>query len=498
MSENTVKPEDQQEELFESVAARSLLDQLLTDSRLYTQSRDYKALLDFVVRLRNFAPFNAMLLQVQKPGLSYAASARDWRERFGRTPKEGARPLLILWPFGPVALVYDVMDTEGKPLPKDVASFFAHGPIDEQKFGFFSKLIAKRNIELCLVDAGDQNAGSIRVIKRATKDKEATQYRMRLNGSHSVPVRFATRAHELGHLFLGHLGPDRALNVPTRPAMSHAQREIEAESVAYLVCARNAVKSKSETYLTTYVGKKSTIEEIDLYQVMRVAGQVETLLGLSAHTKYDRPTSSASCVGILAYGSLVSDPGREMHPVVMRRIPTMTPFPVEYGRLSTTRGGAPTIVPCSFGNPVRAEIFMLCESVSLDEAKDLLWRRETHQEGSGRRYSEGTTPNAVVIRDKLGFCGLAHVLYTDFNPEGKLGKPEPKALAEAAINSVALARTGKDGISYLMNLLDRGVETAITPHYKDHILALTGAASLASARDTLRKKMAGGKQDGKS
>ncbi len=102
--------------MFETEEARSLLDQLLADSRLYTRSADYKALLDFVVRLRNFAPFNAMLLQVQKPGLTYAASAYDWRERFGRTPKEGARPLLILWPFGPVVLVYDVLDTEGDPL----------------------------------------------------------------------------------------------------------------------------------------------------------------------------------------------------------------------------------------------------------------------------------------------------------------------------------------------------------------------------------------------
>jgi hypothetical protein len=111
----------EQQDLFNTEAVRSLLDQLLTDSRLYTQSKDYKELLDFVVRLRNFAPFNAMLLQVQKPGLSYAASARDWRERFGRIPKPGARPLLILWPFGPVALVYDVLDTEGAALPKPIS-----------------------------------------------------------------------------------------------------------------------------------------------------------------------------------------------------------------------------------------------------------------------------------------------------------------------------------------------------------------------------------------
>ena len=112
MSARIVSHISQQQDLFDSEGVRSLLDQLLEDSRLYTQSEDFKDLLAFVVKLRNFAPFNAMLLQVQKPGLSYTASARDWRERFSRRPKEGARPLLILWPFGPVVLVYDVMDTE--------------------------------------------------------------------------------------------------------------------------------------------------------------------------------------------------------------------------------------------------------------------------------------------------------------------------------------------------------------------------------------------------
>ncbi len=85
-----------QQDLTETECARGLLDQLLSDSRLYMQSKDYKALLNFVVKLHSFAPFNAMLLQVQKPGLTYAASAVDWRARFGRTIKAGARPLLII------------------------------------------------------------------------------------------------------------------------------------------------------------------------------------------------------------------------------------------------------------------------------------------------------------------------------------------------------------------------------------------------------------------
>src|ERR1039457_5528625 len=125
MIDGRTKSFTERQDLFESSAARSLLDQLLTDSRLYRTSKDYKELLDFVVRLRNFAPFNVMLLQVQKPGMRFAASARDWRERFGRTPQEKARPLLILWPFAPVALVYDLADTDGRPLPEDTAAFVA-------------------------------------------------------------------------------------------------------------------------------------------------------------------------------------------------------------------------------------------------------------------------------------------------------------------------------------------------------------------------------------
>jgi hypothetical protein len=66
MSCGTMEANGRQPNLFETEGARSLLDQLLSDSRLYTKSTDYKDLLDFVARMRNFAPFNAMLLQVQK------------------------------------------------------------------------------------------------------------------------------------------------------------------------------------------------------------------------------------------------------------------------------------------------------------------------------------------------------------------------------------------------------------------------------------------------
>jgi len=266
---------------LETEATRSLLDQLVADSRLYTNGKDYKDLLDFVVRLRNFAPFNAMLLQVQKPGLSYAAPARDWEESFGRRPKEGARPLLILWPFAPVALVYDVLDTEGRELPKDVNPFQAKGNVEASHITQFIHLMGGKNIHCDLVDAGDAAAGRIRLVKRPTDATEKARYKMLVNRNHLAPVQLSTIAHELGHLFLGHLGPDKHLAVPTRASMNVGQMELEAESVAYLVCCRHGVKPNSDKYLSSYVKATTSVDIIDTYQVMRAAGQVETVLELA-------------------------------------------------------------------------------------------------------------------------------------------------------------------------------------------------------------------------
>ena len=269
---------------------KSLLDQLISDSKMYTQSKEYKDLLDFVIRLRNFAPFNAMLLQIQKPGLRFAASARDWRERFDRTIEEGARPLVILWPFGPVAFVYDMMDTEPKPIPENMSAYFAYGAIDKNKISSFISMVEKKNIKWHYVDAGDNNAGAIGEIHPGKPEEKPQQYQMTVNQNHSPAIQFSTIAHELGHLFLGHIGRNKKLKVPDRKHIIKSQREFEAESVAFIVCERNGVTCKSESYLADHVKENTTVDEIDIYQVMRAAGQVETILGLNAHIKFDKPS----------------------------------------------------------------------------------------------------------------------------------------------------------------------------------------------------------------
>lgn len=278
---------------LEGTADRSLLDKLLADSRLYKTTDSYKSLLNFIVRLRNVAPFNAMLLQLQKPGLTYVASSHDWHTRFDRRVKEDARPLLILWPFGPVATVYDVLDTydplnpESAGLPENIAAFFAAGEITKVRLQSFGALLQKKSIELRWVDQGDASAGAIRVVSPTMDDKDAS-YLVKLNQNHLPAVQFTTLAHELGHLFLGHIGPNSRLSIPKRRSMSHADAEIEAESVAYLVCERNGVTTKSETYLSHFVDADVNADSLDLYQITRAAGQVESALNLTMHTKFPR------------------------------------------------------------------------------------------------------------------------------------------------------------------------------------------------------------------
>jgi hypothetical protein len=265
---------------------RRLLDKLLKDSKLFTSSKDFKALVDFVAKLKDFAPFNAMLLQVQKKGLTYAASQHDWKKRFGRTVKEGARPLLIMWPFGPVALVYDVMDTEGPELPKYVESFHARGPVTRGEIEAYGSSLWSMRIEYGEVDEGDGSAGRIKLLERAGSKKEYSRYKLFVNRNHRPATQFATLVHELGHLYLGHLGKDPKLGISERSGLMHAQRELEAETVSYLVCKRYGIESAAESYLNDYVNDHTTVEDIELYQVMRAVGQVEKLLGIAARSHH--------------------------------------------------------------------------------------------------------------------------------------------------------------------------------------------------------------------
>lgn len=197
-------------------------------------------------------------------------------------------------------------------------------------------------------------------------------------------------------------------------------------------------------------------------------------------------------IGILAYGSLLEEPGTEIAPLIVENISGVeTPFRIEFVRSSPTRSGAPTVVPVESGGArVRGTILVLDESVSITQARDLLWRRETRNEGTSKRYQRPTDsdPNKMLAEELPNFADLAVVLYARFGPT--LSNPTPDELAELAIKSAMgeAGKQGRDGISYLTSLKRQGIVTPLMPAYEQAVLENTGATTLEEALTNLTMK----------
>lgn len=186
-------------------------------------------------------------------------------------------------------------------------------------------------------------------------------------------------------------------------------------------------------------------------------------------------------IGILAYGSLITDPGDEIKAITVRTIRNVTtPFAVEYARSSGGRGGAPTLVPVTTGGaPVQACIY----EVNTDEktACDILYRREIGEVGSGKTYKPPELGNLkkVGIEKFVGLGNVDVVLSTKLAPT--ISPLDAATLADLAIASAQSIDDGRDGISYLLNAMTSGINTPLTSEYIAEVVAKVGAADLSDA-----------------
>ncbi len=281
---------------FEAHATKRVLDELFSFASQYRTSASYKGLLEFVRSFRFYAPYNALLVRLQMPGARYVAPAHRWSKDYGRTIKVNAHPLLILQPMSPVMFVFDVSDTEpgprAKPLPPEVDKPFAvrGGHIGKELDSTVENAV-RDGIRIQSRKEGSQSGGSIGPGTRGTmffnagtgKDGKpklvevSVCYDVLYNEAASKEATYATIAHELGHLYCGHLGTPNAKWWPDRRGLDLQTREFEAESVAYLVCGRLGIDSPSEKYLAGYYGSNATVPNISVQRVMRSAGLIEEM-----------------------------------------------------------------------------------------------------------------------------------------------------------------------------------------------------------------------------
>ncbi|RME45739.1 MAG: hypothetical protein D6791_10025 [Chloroflexi bacterium] len=197
-------------------------------------------------------------------------------------------------------------------------------------------------------------------------------------------------------------------------------------------------------------------------------------------------------LGILAYGSLLTDPGPEIEAATDHRIEQVeTPFEVEYARSSKGRAGAPTLVlvPEGKGARVQAQVLVMRPDMGMPAVQDMLYRRETNRVGDERvtyeSYAQPKKSDPVLIEEVSDLAGVPCVLYTRLKPnldfvlqDDLPAEVKAKRLAQLAVDSVTpeTFRENRDGIRYLADAIRHGVRTPLTAPYREAILRLAGDA----------------------
>jgi len=246
------------------------LDELFDKVKTFNHSAEYKDLLDFIVKFKNLSPFNAFLIRTQNSGVKVVMNAKKWKKQYKRSVKPYARPLVILVPFGPVDFVYDIADTDGPPVPRQLVDpFMTTGTVGVGLYETVIKNLIKHGFTIDEYVGHKSLAGFVQ--------SETGSYRIMLNKTWDINVKLSTLFHELGHLFAGHVGATQDCWWKPRLGLDIHQREFEAESISFLVCKRIGLETTSDEYLSNYMIRNEFIPKISFETVLSVAGYIEQM-----------------------------------------------------------------------------------------------------------------------------------------------------------------------------------------------------------------------------
>ena len=208
-------------------------------------------ILDYLKVMATFHQYsfhNTLAIYTYCPHATHVAGFTAWK-KLGRYVKRGERGIPILAPcpvrkkqdcnrdsddlqaplYFKVVYVFDVSQTEGKPLPE--APITATGS-DQGLLCALERIAYNHSIQL--------------EYKALTGSHHGTSFggRIEIDARLEPAGKVAVIVHELAHEFL-HRGSDRK-------TMSHRQRELEAEATAFVVCSHFGIESSSANYLALW------------------------------------------------------------------------------------------------------------------------------------------------------------------------------------------------------------------------------------------------------
>lgn len=284
----------QQDKLAREKEFKENIDELQFLVKSYRDSNEFKKMLDFIGSFPYLAPYNAMLVQMQKPGATFVLTGKKWAE-YGRQPKLNGQKLIVLKPFGPVQCVFDFEDTEPIPNATEVMEEAdlikkytenlqqAQGDLDKK---IMETLVSNLPVYGIYLDdnflAANSYGGYImpyhdqKLKVKIDKDyymEVSSNFVISVNKKQSNAVKFHTLCHELGHLFCNHQCYDKR----KKRKLTLKEEEFEAETVAWLMCKRHSISNPSEEYLASYA-PKGEIPICSTELIMRAVTEIERMV----------------------------------------------------------------------------------------------------------------------------------------------------------------------------------------------------------------------------
>jgi len=253
--------------------AREAFDQLVRDVE-EGESDKLKAYLKAMGRFYRYSVGNAILIQLQKPDATRVAGFQAW-QGLGRYVKKGEHGIAIMAPVVyrrkagaydtdggengddelvttfKTAYVFDISQTDGKPLPEFARTQGKPGACLERLETF----IAEKGIKL-------ERRESLRMAEGVS-----TGGTILLKASLAPAEEFSVLVHELSHELMHY-------DEGARP-QDKTVREAEAEAVAYVVYQGIGldVNTASSDYIQLYDGDKKTLMQ-SLERIQRTAAEI--------------------------------------------------------------------------------------------------------------------------------------------------------------------------------------------------------------------------------
>ena len=247
----------------------------------------------FLKKVPNHAPFNNALVFIQNPDCGYYATASQWKKRFNRNVKIDARPMIVLFPFGPVEFVYDIINTEGDLITDEKILYWWRengGTLDSRIIENTKKNLKALNVEYQQLKAREYfEKVEYRTGGYAQKNHLDNELSIVLHPRYSKErVEFyGVLCHEIAHILLGHLG---SIKLPLKKEKEKKKeiaknrdwllkhiKEIEAELVAWIVFNGLGIEKNSESYIASWIIEEKDAFNINMSNVLRVAGKIQEM-----------------------------------------------------------------------------------------------------------------------------------------------------------------------------------------------------------------------------